>query len=43
MDCQLYPPGTQKNYNGFSMKKSYNGKGKEFEFPEGRGGGKGSP
>jgi hypothetical protein len=25
------------------MKKSYDGKGKELEFPEGRGGGKGEP
>jgi hypothetical protein len=35
--------GTQKNYNSFFVKKYYDGKGKELEFPEGRGGGKGEP
>ena len=40
---QYYPPGTQKNYSGFFVKKSYDGKGKKSEFPEGRGGGKGEP
>jgi hypothetical protein len=40
---QRYPLGTQKNYNSFFMKKYYDGKGKELEFPEGRRGGKGEP
>jgi hypothetical protein len=40
---QRYPPGTQKNYNSFFMKKYYDGKDKELEFPEGWGGCKGEP
>jgi hypothetical protein len=38
---QHYPPRTQKKYNSFSSKNLMMGKGKELEFPEGRGGGKG--
>jgi len=38
---QHYPPGTQENYNSFSSRNLITGKGKELEFPEGRGGGKG--
>ena len=38
---QHYPPGTQENYNSFSSRNLTMGKGKELEFPEGRGGGKG--
>jgi hypothetical protein len=40
---QHYPPGTQENYNSFSSRNLITGKGKELEFPEGRGGGKGEP
>jgi len=40
---QHYPPRTQKKYNSFSSKNLMMGKGKELEFPEGRGGGKGEP
>ena len=40
---QHYPPGTQENYNNFSSRKIIMGKGKELEFPEGWGGGKGEP
>jgi len=40
---QHYPPGTQKNYNIFSLRNLITGKGKELEFPEGWGGGKGEP
>ena len=40
---QHYPPGTQKNYNSFSSRNLIIGKGKELEFPEGQGGGKGEP
>jgi len=38
-----YPPGTQKSYNSFSLRNLMMGKGKELEFPEGWGGGKGEP
>jgi len=38
---QHYPPGTQEDYNSFSLRNLIMGKGKELEFPEGRGGGKG--
>jgi hypothetical protein len=40
---QHYPPGTQENDNSFSLRNLFIGKGKELEFPEGRGGGKGEP
>jgi hypothetical protein len=40
---QHYPPGTQEDYNSFSSRNLIMGKGKELEFPEGRGGGKGEP
>jgi len=40
---QQYPPGTQENYNRFSSKNSITEKGKESEYPEGAGGGKGEP
>jgi len=40
---QHYPPGTQEYYNSFSSRNLVMGKGKELEFPEGRGGGKGEP
>jgi len=36
-----YPPGTQEDYNSFSSRNLIMGKGKELEFPEGRGGDKG--
>jgi hypothetical protein len=36
---QHYPPGTHENYNSFSSRNLITGKGKELEFPEGRGGG----
>jgi hypothetical protein len=39
---QHYPPGTQEDNNSFSSRNPVMGKGKELEFPEGRGGGKGS-
>jgi hypothetical protein len=39
---QHYPPGTQEYYNSFSSRNLVMGKGKELEFPEGRGGGKGA-
>ena len=38
---QQYPPGTQENYNSFSSRNHIKEKGKEPEFPEGAGGGKG--
>jgi hypothetical protein len=38
---QHYPPGTQEDYNSFSSSNLIMGKGKELEFPEGWGGGKG--
>ena len=38
---QQYPPGTQENYNCLSSRNPITGKGKEFECPEGAGGGKG--
>jgi len=38
---QRYPPGAQKNYNRFSSRNPITEKGKELEFPEGAGGGKG--
>ena len=38
-----YPPGTQKNYNSFSSRNPITEKGKELEYPEGAGGGKGEP
>jgi hypothetical protein len=38
---QHYPPGTQESYNSFSSRNLMMGKGKDLEFPEGRGGGKG--
>jgi len=40
---QQYPPGTQENYNSFSSRNHITEKGKEPEFPEGAGGGKGEP
>ena len=40
---QQYPPGTQENYNSFSSRNPIIEKGKEFECPEGAGGGKGEP
>ena len=40
---QHYPPGTQENYNSFLSRDLITGKGKELEFPEGQGGGKGEP
>jgi hypothetical protein len=40
-EVQHYPPGTQENYNNFSSRNLIMGKGKELEFPEGWGGGKG--
>jgi hypothetical protein len=40
---QHYPPGTQENDNSFSLRNLFIGKGKELEFPQGRGGGKGEP
>jgi hypothetical protein len=39
---QHYPPGTQESYNSFSSRNLIMRKGKDLEFPEGRGGGKGS-
>jgi len=39
---QHYPPGTQENYKIFSSSNLIMRKGKEIEFPEGWGGGKGS-
>jgi glutaredoxin len=42
-NSQHYPPGTQENYNSFYSRNLIMGKGKELEFPEGRGGGKGEP
>jgi hypothetical protein len=39
---QHYPPGTQENYINFPSRNLMIEKGKESEFPEGRGGGKGS-
>jgi len=38
---QQYPPGTQENYNRFSSGNPITEKGKELEYPEGAGGGKG--
>jgi hypothetical protein len=40
---QHYPPGNQENYNSFLSRDIVMGKGKELEFPEGPGGGKGEP
>jgi hypothetical protein len=40
---QHYPPRTQENYKIFSSSNLIMGKGKELEFPEGWGGGKGEP
>ena len=40
---QQYPPETQENYNRFSSGNLITEKGKELEFPEGAGGGKGEP
>ena len=40
---QHYPPGTQEKYNSFSSRNLIIGKGKELEFSEERGGGKGEP
>jgi hypothetical protein len=40
---QHYPPGTHENYNSFLSGNLMMGKGKELEFPEGWGGGKGEP
>ena len=40
---QHYPPGTQEDYNSFSSRNLIMGKGKDLEFPEGWGGGKGEP
>jgi len=37
-EMQHYPPGTQENDNRFSSRNLIIGKGKELEFPEGRGG-----
>ena len=39
---QHYPPGTQKNNNGFALRNIIMENGKELEFHEGPGGGKGS-
>jgi hypothetical protein len=40
MSCtnQHYPPGTQKNNNGFALRNIIMEKGKELEFHEGPGG-----
>ena len=38
---QQYPPRTQENYKSFSSRIPITEKGKELEFPEGPGGGKG--
>jgi hypothetical protein len=35
---QHYPPGTQENYSNFPSRNLMMEKGKELEFPEGRGG-----
>jgi hypothetical protein len=40
---QHYPPGTQEIYSNFPSRNLMMEKGKESEFPEGRGGGKGEP
>ena len=40
---QHYPPGTRENYNSVSSRNLIMKNGKELEFPEGRGGGKGEP
>jgi hypothetical protein len=40
---QHYSLGTQENYNSFSSGNLIMGKGKELEFPEGRGGCQGEP
>ena len=40
---QHYPPGTQEYFRGFSSRNPITEKGKELEFPEGAGGGKGEP
>jgi len=40
---QHVPPGTQENYNRFSSGNPITEKGKESEYPEGAGGGKGEP
>jgi len=41
-NSQHYPPGTQEDYNSFYSRNLMMGKGKELEFPEGRGGCQGS-
>jgi len=41
MNEEQYQPGTQENYNSFSIINPITGKGKELEYPEGPGGGKG--
>ena len=38
---QQYPQGIQEKYNSFSSRNPITEKGKELEFPEGAGGGKG--
>ena len=38
---QKYPPGIQESYNSFSSRNPITEKGKELEYPEGAGGGKG--
>ena len=40
---QQYPQGIQEKYNSFSSRNPITEKGKELEFPEGAGGGKGEP
>jgi len=40
-NMQHYPPGTQESHNSFSSRNLIMGKGKELEFPKGRGGGQG--
>jgi hypothetical protein len=40
---QYYPTGTHKNYNSFSSRNLMVGKGKELEYPEQLGEGKGEP
>ena len=43
LESQQYQPETQENYNSFSSRIPITEKGKELEFPEGAGGGKGEP
>jgi len=40
---QAVSTGNPKNYNSFSSRNPITEKGKELEFPEGAGGGKGEP